>query len=136
MKGKKEITATQKYARVSPRKLRAVADEVRGMGAQEASQVLGVIRKTAGKTLSKVIDSALAFARESGADPHSLSITELQILEGPRLKRHRAGARGRAKPYQRRWSHIRVVLAIRKSETLSTKSQTNSNNKKTKNEKK
>lgn len=108
-----EIKSVQKFVRMSPRKLRLVADLVRGLSPQEAIDVLPFSKKRAAGPISKVIKTAIANAKQIGVNVGDLEFKEIQINEGPRLKRWRAGARGRAKPYKKRMSHIRVVLEAR-----------------------
>jgi large subunit ribosomal protein L22 len=69
--------------------------------------------KKAAIVLRKVILTAVANAKQQGVNPDELIFKEIQINEGPRLKRFQAGARGRAKPYKKRMSHIRVVLTTK-----------------------
>jgi len=87
--------------------------------------MLGYADKRAAEPLRKVIGSAIGNAINLKLDPENLIFKEIQINEGPRLKRWRAGARGRAKPFKRRMSHIRVVL-MTKPEAQSTKPEINS----------
>jgi len=105
-----DIIATQKYLIVSPKKLREVADIAKKLSPARALEVLPFIGKRAAEPLSKVIKSAIANAKVKGEEEGSLVFKEIQINEGPRLKRWRAGAHGRAKPFKKRMSHIRVVL--------------------------
>lgn len=129
-----EIKAVQKYVRMSPRKLRLITPLVRGLSPVQAVEVLPNIGKRAAEPIRKVIMSAIANAKEKKLSEGDLVFKEIQINEGPSLKRMRAGARGMYKPYQRKMSHIRVVLST-KSQAPNTKSETNSNFKKAKSEK-
>ena len=113
---------------MSPQKLREVAFLARKMKPRDAVERLPFVGRKATEPLIKVITSAIANAKQKGVEVENLIFKEIQINEGPQLKRFRAGARGRAKPYTKRMSHIRVVLTTtNKSEALSTKSETNSN---------
>lgn len=105
-----EIRATQKYYITSPRKLREVVALIKKLTPQDASERLPFVAKKAALPLKKVLDSAIANARQREINVEDLAFKEIQISQGPKLKRWRAGARGRAKPYTRRMSHIRVVL--------------------------
>lgn len=118
-----EVKTTQKFIRTSPRKLREVAALVRGLTPQEAVEILPHVGKRAATPLLKAIKTALANAGKEGTDK-TLVFKEIQINEGPRLKRWRAGAKGNAKPYKKRMSHIRIVLTIN-PKTSSIKTQTN-----------
>ena len=117
---------TQKFVLTSPKKLREVAYLVKNFKPREAVEKLPFIGKKAGETLRKVIETAIANARQKEVSEDSLSIKEVQIMEGPRLKRFRAGARGRAKPYKKRMSHIRVVLTNENNQLTKSKGQKNS----------
>lgn len=114
-----EFVSTQKFIRMSPKKLRYVADVVRKLKAEEAADKLPFVGRRAGGVLRKAVLVALANARQAGVDTTTLTFKELQINEGPRLKRWQAGSRGRAKPYVRPMSHIRIVL-----ETVEMKAKT------------
>jgi large subunit ribosomal protein L22 len=105
-----EVKAVQKYVRMSPRKLRLVADAVRQMNPQDALETLPFLKKRAAEPLSKVIKTALSNAKNMGLTESKLKFKEIQIQEGPRLKRGRPVSRGMWHPYQRKMSHIKVVL--------------------------
>lgn len=102
--------ATQKFIRMSPRKLRVIAREAKKMKPEYASEVLPMLGRSAGVPIQKVVKTAIANAVVKGMDRNNLSFVEIQIGEGPRLKRFRAGARGQAKPYTRDMAHIRVIV--------------------------
>lgn len=106
----KTYTSTQKYLIMSPRKIRLVAELVRKMKPLDAVEKLPFVQKRAGEVMAKVIKSALANARVQGATDTDLVFKEIQIGEGPRLKRGRAASRGRWHGFKHRMSHIRVVL--------------------------
>lgn len=126
----KEYKATQKYLLESPRKIRLVVDVVKKMKPSDAIEKLPFIGKRAAFDLAKVIKSAMASAKNAGVSETDLIFKEIQIGEGPRLKRGRAASRGMWHPYKKRMAHIRVVLATIKLETQNSKSETNSNEKK------
>lgn len=121
-----EIRAIQKFVRMSPRKLRLVTHLVKKMSPSRALEVLPHLGKRAADPLRKVINTAIANAKVKKINESDLVFKEIQINEGPRLKRGHAGARGIYKPYQRKMSHIRVILTT-KPEAISTKSQTKLN---------
>jgi large subunit ribosomal protein L22 len=112
----KEFIATQKYLIMSPRKIRLVAELIKKMKPGEAIEKLPFVQKRAGESLAKVIKAALANAKNQGVGETDLVFKEIQIGEGPRLKRGRAASRGRWHPFKRRMSHIRVVLVSTKKE--------------------
>ncbi len=105
-----EIVSTQKYILMSPRKLRLVANAVRKLSPNEAVTVLPFMEKRAAEPLEKAIKTALANAKVHGLNGDELVFKEIQIGEGPRLKRGRPVSRGRWHPYKKRMSHIRIVL--------------------------
>lgn len=130
-----DIKATQKFVITSPRKLREVVVLVKGMSPKDAIERLPYAQKRAAEPLSKVIKTAVANAKQVNIDIEDLTFKEIQIGEGPRLKRWRAGARGRAKPYAKRMSHIRVILEAKetKKKTKTTKSKSSKTESKEKN---
>ena len=106
-----EVRAVAKFVRVQPRKVRQIAREVRGKQAVRTADVLRFHPGKGARVLAKVIRSAVANAQENhGADPDTLRIREVQINEGPMLKRIHARAMGRANRIQKKMSHIIVVV--------------------------
>lgn len=106
-----QIRAVSKYIMGSPVKMRRVVNQVRGMRAQEALEVLALLPHDAAVPVFKTIKSALANAEENFAlDAEDMVIAEIKVDEGPRLRRARYGARGRFKPIKKRTSHVTVVL--------------------------
>ena len=105
--------ATTKHVRMSPRKLRVVADLVRGMPVVEAWRILNFNDRDAALPLRKTIDSAAANAEngDSGLSADELYVSEIFVDEGPTLKRWLPRARGRATRIRKRTSHINVRLA-------------------------
>lgn len=106
-----EVTTIQKYLHTSPRKLRLVADMVRKMEPARALEVLGVTPKAAAKDLGKAIGTVLANAKNQGLDASKLAFRKIEINESMKMRRFRAGTRGRVKPFKRRMSHIKIVLS-------------------------
>lgn len=102
--------ATQKYVRMTPRKLRLVADAARKMTPAAAIEVLPYSKKIAAGPLMKVVKTAVANAKQAGADETRLMFVEIQISEGPVLKRGIPVSRGQWHPILKRMSHIRVVV--------------------------
>lgn len=106
-----ESRAVAKYIRMSPQKVRLVADLVRGKKVEEAKQVLQFTRKYAAGPVRKVLTSALANAKQNpNIDENILYVKEIFVDHGPSLKRWRARAQGRAASIKKRMSHITVVL--------------------------
>lgn len=109
-----EVKAQTKYLPISPRKLALVCDQVRGMDAEEALIVLEYMPQKGSDLVYKTVNTALANASNNfDLDTRDLVISQIWAGEGPRLKRFKAGARGRYKPRVRRQSHLWVVLAER-----------------------
>ena len=107
-----EARAVLKFVRRSPQKLRGVADLVRGKPVDKALQTLDLAPQGSAKVLRKVVRSALANAEAKGTsdDVERLYIKRLMVDGGPRLKRFRPRARGRATKILKPMSHITVVL--------------------------
>lgn len=104
-----EIIANQKFIHISPRKLRLVADAIRKMDPNRALERLHFTNKAAAKPLASAIKTVITNARQIGME--NLSFKTIEINEGPKMRRFRAGSRGRVKPYKRRMSHIKIVLS-------------------------
>lgn len=118
----KEYKSVQKYLVMGPRKLRLVVAMAKKLSPVTAVEKLPFVSKRATEPLVKVIKAAIAQARVQGVADTDLIFKEIQINEGPRLKRGKAASRGRYHPFKRRMSHIRVVLTVNpKSETLNSK---------------
>lgn len=109
-----EARTTQKYIHTSPRKLRLVAQRLRKMEPGKALELLKFTNKAAAVEMAKAIKTSLANARVKGAG--NMLFQTIEINEGPKMKRFRAGAKGRVRPFERRWSHIKIVLAGQEKE--------------------
>ncbi len=109
-----EVRARTKYLAISPQKLRLVCDKVRGMDAQQAKVVLEFMPQKGAVIVRKTLVSAIANAENNfELDADNLYIAQIWADEGPRMKRYKAGARGRYKPRVKRSSHVTIVLAER-----------------------
>ena len=107
---------------MSPRKIRLVTALIKKMKPVEAVEKLPFVQKRSGLEIAKVIKNALASARNAGITDTDLVFKEIQVNEGPRLKRGRAASRGRWHPFKRRMSHIRIVLTtVEKSRVQKSK---------------
>ncbi len=116
-----EFRASHRFAPISARKARLVADLVRGLPVNEALNVLDRAPQRAAYFMGKVMRSAVANA-EHGAeiDPNHLHVSESRVDEGPLLGGHmrwRPSARGRAMPYRKRTSHLHVGLSTEDATT-------------------
>ncbi|HBG94296.1 MAG TPA: 50S ribosomal protein L22 [Chromatiaceae bacterium] len=106
--------ATLKYARISAQKARLVGDQIRGQHVERALNQLTFSTKKAAGILRKILESAIANAENNqGADVDELEVVEVQVNEGPTMKRIRPRAKGRASRILKRTSHIRVTVAER-----------------------
>jgi large subunit ribosomal protein L22 len=105
------VRARARYVRVAPRKVRLVADQVRGLAVDDARALLNFSGRDAAADLGKLIDSAVASA-EANHDliADELRIAELTVDEGPTLRRYRPRALGRATRIDKRTCHISVAL--------------------------
>jgi large subunit ribosomal protein L22 len=103
--------AHHRYARISPRKVRPIADLIRGKFADEAVDILRYQPQRGARMLEKVLRSALANAEDLRApDLNSLMVVDVQVDGGPMFKRMRPKARGMASIIKRRMAHIHVAL--------------------------
>lgn len=106
-----ESTAHLRYIRIAPRKMRLVADLIRGKKFARARLILKFTPNKSAESILKLIESAAASAKHNfGIDEAQLYISQIIVNEGPKLKRARPRARGKAFPIQKKTSHISVVL--------------------------
>jgi len=110
-----EAKAVAKYIRMSPRKIRRVADLIRGKNVGDALNILHFSRKAASmpleKTLRSAVSNILNIEGSSKVDPDDLYIRELRVDEGITLRRFRAASMGRAVRIRKRTSHITIKVA-------------------------
>jgi len=106
-----EVQATAKYIHMSPRKVRLVADMVRGLVIAEAQKQLQFSQKLAAKPVLKVLNSAIANAKNNNSlDVDGYKISTITIDDGPTIKRFRPRAHGRSAPIRKRTSHITIKI--------------------------
>lgn len=111
-----EVQAIHRQARISAQKARLVADQIRGMSAEKAVELLKFSTKKAAGLLKKVLESAIANAENNeGADIDELYVSSIFVDEGPTMKRMRPRAKGRGNRILKRTSHITVRVAERNS---------------------
>ncbi len=97
--------------RIAPRKMGLVAGLVRGRSVSDALTILSHTPKKAAPMLSKVISSASANASHNfRADTSKLVLEQVQIGHGPRSRRYFTAARGQARPYMKRTSHVHIIV--------------------------
>ena len=108
--------ATAKNLGMSPRKVRMVVDLIRGRGVNEAYSILRFSKRSATEPIEKTLRSAVANAQQKAdadgefLDTDELVVSEAYVNEGPRQKRFRAAAMGRAAPRIKRTSHITIIV--------------------------
>ena len=105
------VQAIAKGVRLSPRKVGIVAQLVRGRTVADALIILEHTPRRSADAVRKVVASARANADHNhNMKPDTLRIVEISVTPGPRLKRYRPAAHGRALPFMRKTAHIRVVV--------------------------
>lgn len=110
-----EIIAESHSVRISSRKVRLVADVIRNKSVAQALNALAIIKKRGAAPLYKTLKSAIANAiNNAKLKEESLVIKSIEVDQGPFLKRQRASTRGRAHPYKKRSSHIKITLEEKK----------------------
>ncbi len=119
-----QIIAVQKYVRTSPRKVRLVANAVKGMPVATALQQLSVMERRASQVVMKVMRQAIANAiHNHNLKAGDLKIESIQIQGGPTYKRFRAVSRGRAHTIMKRTSHVMVTLKTAEADKKATETQ-------------
>jgi len=106
------ITASLKNHRISPRKVRLVADMIRGKSVVQAQNILAHALKKAKSPLADLLDSAVANADHNHQiAKDALFVKEIRVDQGYVLKRHMPVSRGSAHPIKKRTSHVSITLA-------------------------
>ena len=108
-----EASATLRYLRITPRKVRAVADLIRGKKVDLALRQLAYVEKRSALPLAKLLRSAVANADQAAKgqlDADALYVRGLQVSQGPSLKRFMPRAMGRAFKVLKKTSHISIVV--------------------------
>jgi len=106
-----EAKAVVRHVRMSPRKMRIVANMVRGKRVDEAMGLLKLLPKKGAYVIRKLLISAVANAEQQGeVDVDKLLIRDCNVDNGPILKRWMPRSMGRANRIQRRTSHVTVVV--------------------------
>jgi large subunit ribosomal protein L22 len=111
------VSATAKYVRMAPRKVRLVVDQIRNKSVSQALELLQFAEVAAAVPVEKVLRSAVANAENNNNNnlrANNLYIAEAYVDEGPTLKRIRPRAKGSASRINKRTSHITIVVAPRK----------------------
>ena len=106
-----EARATLRYARISSRKVKIVADLIRGKKVDEAQKIVKFAPKASSEILEKLLNSAIANAENNHfMNRANLYVSEIYSNQGPTLKRIRPAAKGSAVRIRKRTSHITIVL--------------------------
>ena len=107
----KEARATLKFARISARKVKIVADLIRGKDVDVALAIVKFTQKASSEVIEKLLKSAIANAENNHEMKHeNLYVAEIYANQGPTLKRIRPAAKGSAVRIRKRTSHITIVL--------------------------
>jgi large subunit ribosomal protein L22 len=110
-----EISAKLSYLRMSPRKVRPVADLVRGIGTDQARHALQFSEKKAAEHILKLLNSAIANAKNNFSKTEGLYVKKIFVDQGPTYKRFRPRTKGIEAPINKRTSHIFIALDERES---------------------
>ena len=106
-----EAKATLRYSRISSRKVKIVADLIRGKDVDEALAIVKFTPKASSVIIEKLLKSAIANAENNHGMKHeNLYVAEIYANQGPTLKRIRPAAKGSAVRIRKRTSHITIVL--------------------------
>ena len=109
------VAAKLRYSRISPQKMRLMADAIRGKSIDEAVKILIFSPQKSSGILKKLLDSAVANAENNlGADIDELRVVSIEVNEAPRFKRFRARAKGRGERRIKRNSHITIRVCDEK----------------------
>jgi large subunit ribosomal protein L22 len=105
-------SAKLRFTRISPQKVRLVADQIRGLPVDRALNILSFSNKKASVIIKKLLESAIANAEHNdGADIDELRIKAICVDPGPTMKRLQTRARGRADRILKRTSHVTITVA-------------------------
>jgi len=107
------VKAKLNYLRIAPRKVRLLADLIRGKSVDQAQSILNLTVKRGSLPLLKLLKSAVTSAQSQiGAQAQILYISKITVDEGPKLKRFMPRARGSAYEIQKKTSHVTLVLDL------------------------
>jgi large subunit ribosomal protein L22 len=109
-----EVKAKISFARMAPRKIRLVADLVRGKDVNDAINILSFTNKKSAPMLKKLLKSAVANAdQKKTIDVDTLYVKHISVDQGPTLKRYMPRAMGRASEIKKKTSHVNLILEER-----------------------
>lgn len=117
-----EVKAKLRHLRIAPRKVRLVADQMRGESVAKSKGLLIFTIKKATEPLLKLLNSAVANAKNDfDLEESNLYISEIRVDEGPKMKRWMPRARGSASKIEKKTSHITLILSEIKETAKQTK---------------
>lgn len=105
-----QYQAVAKYIRGSTRRFRLVADAVKSLDPEKALVALQALPKRSSGPLADAIRSALANAKQKIGNINELRFSNIEVMQGPSMKRWNAVSRGQAHAFKKKMSHIRVIL--------------------------
>jgi large subunit ribosomal protein L22 len=106
-----QVSATLRYARISPQKCRLMVDAIRGKSVDDALKILTFAPKKSAHIVKKVLESAIANAEHNhGADIDELKVARIEVSDAPMFGRYRARAKGRGARILKRSSHITICV--------------------------
>jgi len=108
------MKASLKNYRQSPRKVRLVINAIKGRSVETARATLNVLPKRSAKPILKLLNSAVAGAKQAGIPQNNLYVAKATVNKGIVLKRFRPRAFGRAEPIKKRTSNVEIILAEKK----------------------
>lgn len=112
-----KVFARARHIRMSPRKVRLIADLVRGLDVATARRQLQFSKKAASEVVLKLLNSAVANATHNfQQDGENMKIATIMVDGGPTMYRYRPRAFGRSAPLRRRTSHITLALEAKSQE--------------------
>lgn len=106
-----KIIARAQSIRISPRKVRLVADSIRSLSLEKALNALSLTQKRGASVLNAVLKSAIGNAvNNAKKNKELLFIKGIEVWDGPAIKRFHPSTRGRVHPYKKRSSHVKIIL--------------------------
>ncbi|MFH0853622.1 MAG: 50S ribosomal protein L22 [bacterium] len=116
-----DFRASVLFLKIAPRKVRLVAEQIKGLSVPSALAQLNVSIKISARPIRKLVSSAVAGAKAQEKKAEDLFIKSIYVNEGPKLKRYRPRAFGRASEILKRSSHITLILTDKKEDKKSDK---------------
>ena len=114
-----KVRAKLRYLRIAPRKVRLVADLLKGKSVEEAQNILNFTQKRVALPILKLLKQGISNAKNNfQMEEKNLYISKVLVDEGPKLKRVRPRARGHADEIQKKTSHITLVLDERRKSNI------------------